>query len=227
MITDNQILTHKFQGYEFYFNSTPTAPILISEIFTDNYKILEKAVEFRPGDVILDIGACEGMFSIMLAKLFPFTRVIALEPILQTYLQMLSNIKLNNCTNIEAYNVGVGKKDQQKAILNISKKYSGGSTAFCTFVPADHYQEEVDIISLDNVFNLYHIERCRLLKSDMEGAEYDVLYSSTVLPRVDYMTAEFHMNSILTFQSRRMDALATWCGNQTNLIHVDFCRMAE
>jgi len=221
------LIIHESWGQKFCFGSTPTAPALISEIFSDNYKILEKAIEFGPGDVILDLGACEGMFSIMLSRLFPLTRIIALEPVSKTYSQMLHNIELNGCSNILAHNIGVGKKEQQKAILNISKEFSGGSTAFCTFVPLDHYQEEVNIISLDSVFDLYHIKRLRLLKIDIEGGEYDALYSSTILSRIDYMTAEFHMNRKLEFESRRADGLRTWVSNQTNLIHCDIIRMAE
>lgn len=83
------------------------------------------------------------------------------------------------------------------------------------------------LISLDEVFDLYSIDRCRLLKMDIEGAEYEVLYPSTVLPRVDYMTIEVHLNHRLDFQSRRPDGLIVWCANQTKLIHADACRMAE
>lgn len=221
------ILTHEFQSHKFSFLSTPTAPALISEIFSDCYEVLSKNIEFRPGDIILDIGACEGMFSIMMSKLFPFTRIIAFEPVSRTYAQMMQNIKLNGCTNIETCNMGIGKPNQHTVIFNVSKDFSGGSTAFCTFIPDDHDQIEINLMTLNDVFEMYKIDRCRLFKIDVEGSEYDALYFSTILSRVDYMTAEFHMNSILTFQSRRMDALATWCKNQTNLIHVDFCQMAE
>jgi FkbM family methyltransferase len=223
----NPILTHEFYGQKFYFNDTPTAPFLIKEIFSDNYKVLEKGIEFRPGDIILDIGACEGMFSIMMAKLFPQTRVIALEPVSGTYFQMIRNKGLNGCTNIEAYNVGIGKPGQHTITLNVSKGYSGGSSSLCTFDPINHYQIEVGLISLDEAFELYKIDRCRLLKMDIEGAEFDALYPSTVLPRVDYMTAEFHRNQRLDFLARRADALAVWCMNKTGLFHVELCSMAE
>lgn len=83
------------------------------------------------------------------------------------------------------------------------------------------------LMSLDEVFEKYGIDRCRLLKMDIEGAEFDVLYNSTVLPRVDFMTAEYHINQRLTYSSRRMDALATWCSGQTKLICVEMCKMAE
>ena len=73
----------------------------------------------------------------------------------------------------------------------------------------------------------YKIDRCRILKIDIEGAEYDVLYPSTILPRVDFIVAEFHWNSRLDFQTRRPAGLITWCNNQCKVIHVDVIRMAE
>jgi len=223
----DQVLTHEFRGQTFYFNDTPTAPTLIKEIFSDNYQVLEKGIEFKANDVILDIGACEGMFSIMMAKLFPMTRIIALEPVPQTYFQLVRNKGLNGCGNIEAFNVGIGKPGQHTVTMNVSKGFSGGSTVLCTFNPEEQYQVEVGLISLDDAFELYRIDRCRLLKSDIEGSEYDAFYGSTVLPRVDYMVIELHTNKRLEFMTRRMDAMATWLSNQTQLVHVDLCRMAE
>jgi FkbM family methyltransferase len=227
----DKVITHEFRGQTFSFADTPTAPALIVEIFSDNYNVLKHEVEsdldFRPSDVILDLGANEGMFSIMMAKLFPMTEVIALEPVPATYAHLLTNISLNGCANISAYNVGVGKPGQRTCIINVPHNHSGGSSSLFTFNPTDHYQVEVGLISLDDAFEMYGIDRCKLLKLDIEGMEHEVLYGSTVLPRVDYMVAEFHINRRLEFQSRRMDGLATWVGNQCKLIHVDYCKMAE
>jgi FkbM family methyltransferase len=227
----DKVITHEFRGQTFSFADTPTAPALIVEIFSDNYDAL-KAVEngtlsFSPGDVILDLGANEGMFSIMMAKLFPMTEVIALEPVPATYAHLLTNISLNGCANISSYNVGVGKPGQRTCIINVPHNHSGGSSSLFTFNPADHYQVEVGLISLDDAFEMYGIERCRLLKCDTEGAEYDIFYPSSVLSRVDYVVCEMHINRRLEFQSRRMDALATWIRNQSNLLHTDFCKMCE
>jgi FkbM family methyltransferase len=226
-MTTDQIITHEFQSHKFYFNNTPDAPALIAEIFADNYHVLNSKMEFRPDDVILDLGANEGMFSILLSKLFPLTRIISLEPVPRTYFQLVRNIGLNACTNISAYNAGVGKPGQHTSTLNVSKDFSGGSTSLCEYNPDHHFATEVNVMSMDEIFQMYKIERCRLLKMDVEGVEYEVLYPCTILPLVDFMVFETHMNRKLEYAGRRMDGLINWVSNRTQLLHVELCKMAE
>lgn len=222
------ILEREFRGQKFFFHETPEAPALIEEIFSDNYRVFESKMEFSTGDVILDIGANEGMFSILMSKMFPEARVIALEPVPRTYNSLLQNKLINDCPNLRPYNLGVGKPGQRTTELITNKNgASGGSTSFCTFNPEMHEKVEVGLVSLDEIFELYDIDRCKLLKVDCEGSEYDILYPSTVLSRVDYMAMEIHINQRLEYQARRADALAVWCANQTKIISVVYCKMAE
>jgi len=219
------MIEHAFQGHKFYFHETPTAPALIKEIFEDNYHVLQKGLVFRDGDIILDIGANEGIFSIMMAKLFPHTRVIALEPVPRTFYQMIRNIGLNGM-NITVLNIGVGA---ERGIQNmiVSKEFSGGSTGYCTFDPETHIKAEVDIYKLDDVFTVAGIDRVRLMKIDVEGAEHEALYPCTILDKVDYMVGEFHINKRLAAQGYSIDGLAKWVSERTELVHYESCYMAE
>jgi hypothetical protein len=54
-----------------------------------------------------------------------------------------------------------------------------------------------------------------------------VLYHSNVLPLVDYYVGENHINAALDYDGYRMDGLANWIANRTNIIHIEFCKMAE
>lgn len=200
---------------------------LINEIFSDNYQVLKSKIEFPSGSVIVDVGANEGMFSVLMSKMFPQTRILAFEPVPRTYYQLLHNIGLNGCADIEHYNIGVGKPGQKTVVLNVSKEYSGGSSSVCTFVPEDHDQVKVNLISLDEMFEIYKIDHCRLLKVDIEGMEYEVLKDTTILNRVDYMVIELHKNKRLESYVKKQKELIEWMGSQTKLISVDFCEMAE
>lgn len=221
------IIVHKFREREFYFNETPAMATLIKEIFSDNYKVLEKNLQFFPGDIVLDIGANEGVFSIFMSKLFPQTRIFAYEPVPSTYFSMVRNIGLNACVNITPFMCGVGKPGQDMAMIHMAPGWSGGASIKDTFNPKEHVQMPVVLVTLDSIFGTNKIERCRLLKMDIEGAEYDALYNTCVLPKVEEMVGEFHINSRLEFETRRIDGLVNWVKNQTNLVHVEYCRMNE
>jgi FkbM family methyltransferase len=217
-----------FRDHEFMFCPTPQAPAMIKEIFSDNYQVLAKGIEFRDGDVIIDAGANEGMFSILMSKLFPSTRIIALEPVPNTYYNLCNNINMNGCKNIEAFCLGLGRNNQPKTIMTVPNDLSGGSTAWCnTFEPENHTKVEVGLISLDAAFELYGIKSCRLLKMDIEGAEYEVLYGTEMLSHVDYLVMEVHINKKLEFESRRQDGLINWVAKQTKLLSYSLCKMAE
>ncbi|HHT9136786.1 MAG TPA: FkbM family methyltransferase [Candidatus Wunengus sp. YC60] len=226
---DNLIST-TYNNILFQFTNTPTSPQLIHEIFTDNYKIFERGLQFQPGDIILDIGANEGMFSIMMAKLFPFTRIIALEPVQKTFFTMIRNIGLNNVTNIHPYNLGVGGKSSKSEIIYCDKVYSGGSSMVVT--PNFEAQDivNIEVVAFDDIFDIRkfpEVNRVKLLKMDIEGAEYETLYNSTCLSRIDNMVAEFHINTRLESMGYDINELATWVGSKTNLVYFEKMRMAD
>ena len=226
---DNLIST-TYNNILFQFTNTPTSPQLIHEIFTDNYKIFSRGLQFQPDDIILDIGANEGMFSIMMAKLFPFTRIIALEPVQKTFFTMIKNIGLNNITNIHPYNLGVGGRSNKSEIIYCDKVYSGGSSMVVT--PNFEAQDivNIEVVAFDDIFDIRkfpEINRVKLLKMDIEGAEYETLYNSTCLPRIDNMVAEFHINTRLESMGYDINELATWVGSKTNLVYFEKMRMAD
>lgn len=222
----NEITKIEYKGHDFLFHKTVDSDALIQEIFSDNYKVIQRNIDFKPGDVILDLGANEGMFSILMKKIYPQCRVVAVEPVLRTFTQLVRNIGLNG-VDIDRYCLGVGKMGQKKEWLNVSKDHSGGSTSMCAYNPDHHIKTEIDIVGLDELFEIAKIEKCRLMKIDIEGMEYDALYSSTVLPNVQYVVGEFHFNNRLEFRGRRPDALATWVGNRCEFIHLVICNMAQ
>jgi FkbM family methyltransferase len=223
-----EVIKVNFRDHEFQFSPTKQAPAMIKEIFSDNYQVLAKGIEFRPEDIIIDAGANEGMFSIMMSVLFPQVKILAFEPVPATYFTLCSNIDLNECSNVMPYNFGFGRNNQPKTTMTVPNDLSGGSTAWCnTFEPENHTKVEVGLISLDAAFELYGIKSCRLLKMDIEGSEYEVLYGTEMLSRVDYLVMEVHINKKLEFESRRADGLLNWVARQTKLLSYSLCRMAE
>ena len=219
-----------FRGKKFKFNESPTAQALVNEIYSDNYRLFEKGIEFRADDIILDIGANEGMFSILMAKFFPTVKVIALEPVPRTFMQMIRNIALNDVMNIFPHCLGVGPSNWPEgnlAQMNVHRVFSGGSSLVDTFDPNQHEQVAVRLASIDGIKDLFKLNKIRLLKIDIEGGEYQALKGSKILKDVDYMVGEFHINQRLINQGHDIRDLATLCGSQTNLLYYESCKMAE
>lgn len=225
-----QLTTVKFRDIEFKFVTTPSTRDIINEVFSDNYTIFEKELEFKPGDIILDLGANEGIFSIMMAKVFPGIKIMAYEPVPRTFATLMKNIELNNLqlvNDIAPFNIGIGKDENNTFDMTVSKDHSGGSTAWCTFNPDHHISTKVIIKTLDSILSL--IPKVRLLKIDIEGMEYEALYPCTLLDRVDMIVGEFHINNKLKNVSPQYDPheLATYLGDKGKLVYYDKVHMAE
>ena len=216
----------EFKEKKFFFYRTPTAGALINEIFADNYKIFSQGIQFEDGDVILDIGANEGMFSIMMAKMFPMVKVVSFEPVPRTFFQMVRNIGLNGVTNIEPFNVGVGGNEVDlHAHMNVHKVYSGGSSLVDTYDPLTHDRVSAVLRPLDEIIMRHG--PIALLKIDIEGGEYEALHDCTKLADVKNVVGEFHINPKLQSKGYSIEGLAEFVKSKTNLIHYELCRMAD
>lgn len=221
---------YKDREIECKFFAGPSTETIVNEVFGDNYTIFEKELEFAPGDIILDLGANEGVFSIMMAKMFPGVKIIAYEPVPRTFYQLYQNLGLNELKlmdDVAAFNIGVGAEDSTDKTLIVSRDHSGGSTAWCTFNPAHHINTRVIIKSLDSI--LKDLPQVKLLKIDIEGMEYETLYHCTMLDKVEMIVGEFHSNNRLRAVSPQYDPneLATYLGDMGKLVYFERIPMAE
>ena len=144
--------------------------IVPKEILDDDYKL--RQIDFRPGDVVVDIGANIGIVALYLAKKHPAVRIIAIEPVPTTFRHLQENIGLNGVSNITALNCAV-TKDGRDLKMIVNPGHSGGSTGHLrNMTQPGHYNLTVQSRTLDGIFDEYVPGRCRLLKIDCEGAEY-------------------------------------------------------
>eukprot|EP01001_Neometanema_parovale_P008597 NODE_4866_length_1008_cov_106.306215_g4659_i0.p1 GENE.NODE_4866_length_1008_cov_106.306215_g4659_i0~~NODE_4866_length_1008_cov_106.306215_g4659_i0.p1 ORF type:complete len:293 (+),score=23.30 NODE_4866_length_1008_cov_106.306215_g4659_i0:83-961(+) len=153
-------------------------------------------------DVLIDVGANLGTFTVMLAKLFPQARILALEPAPATFALLCHNLRINNVTNVIAHNLAMtvdGRNasfwfrpewpgtsqvtPNQRAAMDLRRQ---GSRTAGTIMPT--YS-----ITLTQLLELHHVHHIRLLKMDCEGCEYEV---QDAIPNglVDYTCGEIHPN---------------------------------
>ena len=180
--------------------SSNTLDFVIREAMVgDEYKT--NNINFKDGDVVLDIGANVGAISIMLAKKYPFIKIYSYEAHPVNYQSLLKNIEENNVSNIEAFNYAVYSIDDDLINISLSYTNTGGSNSFIDpksrpdIYSLEHSNIEVPTISLDSIIKNNNIEKIKLLKMDCEGAEFDIFEHSKLIGEqtlVENMGVEIH-----------------------------------
>jgi FkbM family methyltransferase len=137
------------------------------------HTILEKNMTF------FDVGANNGYFTIYAAKRLPQGKVISFEPVSPVFQNLLFNIKLNNFTNITAYNLGLsdGEKDRLEIFTSDNDLYD----ALSTFYPTGERTKklgEIKLSALDTIAEELSLNSIDVIKIDVEGAELEVLKGS-------------------------------------------------
>jgi len=135
----------------------------------------------KPGEVMYDLGACEGRFSIYAA--LKGVRVVAFEPEEKNYLVFTQNIALNDISEnkLKAIHAGVGAKNG-KAIINIGQPWEGGHQKVIehgeirndlnfNFVE----QQEIHLVSIDSFVEEGKYPAPNYLKIDIDGSEMPFL----------------------------------------------------
>lgn len=125
-----------------------------------------------PGSVLVDVGANIGVFTVKAAKEVGIRGlVIAIEPFLETALQLSKNVRANGYSNVRVRNVCIGRATRHARLhLNKSKPNS-----FSLVPQGNAGSISVLSVSLDDLCRWEDLERLDYLKIDAEGAEVAVL----------------------------------------------------
>lgn len=127
--------------------------------------------KFSPHDVVVDIGAHIGSFSILAAS--QGTSIVAYEPVASSFALLKQNVDINGLP-VKIFNQAVFGQRKMENIFVRDFNY-GGSTFFKKNNPNFRDSEEVECITLDDVFEENHIRQCDFLKMDCEGSEVSIL----------------------------------------------------
>jgi FkbM family methyltransferase len=139
-------------------------------IISDAYEIktIKEFINLLKGkDLVIDVGAHIGKYTILAAKLSK--KVIAIEPNKENFTILERNIRLNRLNNVYALNLAAFNKNSKL------KLYIGDTSGqHSIFKKYGNYQS-VDGIKLDSLFKRLNIKKVDLIKIDVEGAEVQVL----------------------------------------------------
>lgn len=164
-----------------------TDMIVIKEIWEENvYEVSDW--RYNNGGVVVDIGANIGSFSIYSAA--KGATVYAVEPEPNNLQELKNNIDLNNMQD-QVYVLPYGISDYKGTA--VISDMGGGSTIKDESVNGT----EIEVMSLDIMFDLYHIKEVDVLKIDVEGSEVEIILGASKenLNKCKYITMEFDIRT--------------------------------
>ena len=158
---------------------------------TNVWMINEYEVEklnIKNNDVIMDIGAHIGLFSLLVSKFCYSGKIFCFEPNQENFDMLTSNISYNKLENIIPFNLAVTKNESEvKLFLDDDQSahsiFQNGKDAIT-----------VKSISLEKIFDRNNIDFCKVLKLDCEGAEYEIIDSlpKEYFNRIKNIIIEYH-----------------------------------
>ena len=125
--------------------------------------------------VFVDVGANQGLYSILSCKNQNCTKVFAFEPIKETFSLLEQNIKLNDVTdNVEIFNKAIDSANGLKSII-YDPKHSGSATI--AFIPNDNdLIEKIETVNKEFLNRIFDpIREAIHIKIDVEGYEPTVI----------------------------------------------------
>lgn len=152
----------------------------------------ENGAALQDNWMIIDIGAGLGDFTAYAAQRSPNGRVLAYEPFPGSFALLQQNVSLNQLCNVKATPCAIAEQPGSLA-LNIGL----GEAVQHSTTQAGVNTIEVQAITLQQVFDEHGLDRCDLLKMDIEGGEYAILrgVDASLLERVQRIALEYHDNT--------------------------------
>lgn len=125
------------------------------------------------GNIILDIGAHTGVYSLCSSVSNKSNTVLSFEPFFMNYARMSTNFKINNLNPNNLFMFAVGNNNQMTKIkinTNIHFLSSGGS-----IMGKEGFELPVQEISIDNFIKNEDKSKIGIVKIDVEGYEPNVI----------------------------------------------------
>jgi FkbM family methyltransferase len=135
------------------------------------------------GQTVMDIGANIGWYTLQIAATFPTTKVLAFEPIPNTYNYLRRNVELNQAVNVMIHNFGFWNKTDTLTFY-FYPEGSGNASIANVAEKKDARQIRCPVTRLDD-FVIEHDLRIDFIKCDVEGAEKYVFEGATQTIRRD------------------------------------------
>lgn len=130
----------------------------------------------KPGDVVVDVGANVGHWALHMSRwVQPTGRVIAVEPSPRCLKALERGVDVNAAANVSIVPAAAGALEGEAQLSgHLNPRHSGLGTL--TGPPGEHTPAvRVPVRPLSSLLNELDVDRCALVKVDVEGFEPEVL----------------------------------------------------
>jgi len=153
-------------------------------------------------DLVIDLGANEGFYTLKVKENNPHCRVIAVEPNPLAFEVLEKNVTSNGLTDVILVNKAVCDREGTMPFQIVPHVSAIGARDLSLQQRPWLKQEmirvvDVECMTLRHLFDEYGVDRVGVMKLDVEGMELDILKGGeTVLPRIERIVVECHSQEI-------------------------------
>ncbi len=174
VIRMNNLAQTKVGGFDFWYRREDR--FIGQRVALGKYEPYETLLmmgQVTKGDVIIDVGANIGYYSVLLAeKVGKIGKVYAIEPEKLNFEILKKNIESNKFKNVELVEAGAGDRSEERELEKSEKNYGdhriSKSPSASPRPPLTRGKEQiVEIVRLDDVIK----EKVNLIKIDTQGYE--------------------------------------------------------
>jgi FkbM family methyltransferase len=148
-----------------------------------------------PGDVVVDIGANWGLHTLYLSRLVGQNGlVVSIEPFPTNFAELEWHIQINDCRNVKALPIAISNADEEELFVPGGSPSTGSLASISSGSSIQGDPILVTAHKLDSVVKELGIERLKLVKIDVEGAEGKVLLGAqkTIESLRPYFVIDLH-----------------------------------
>lgn len=187
----------EYEGGQIYVDEMWSPLIMkgVSNFEQEKVRFIKEHI--RPGHTFIDVGACEGFFSLLAARFVGYGgRVIAIEPEQENYKRLHTSIRANGYHNIQTAPYAISSYDEHST-KKLWLAQQVGRHTLRESGPTDvdtHTSQDVAVMSLDATIKEMGIDEFDGgMKIDVEGEELRVLNGGRdTLRQCSYVAIDIH-----------------------------------
>jgi len=181
------VIFETFSGLKIKLRTRSTDLMALTNVWLVN-EYSRSSFRISDNDVIIDIGAHIGLFTLYASQYCKNGTIFCFEPVEENYNVLLDNIIQNKLKNVKPFKSAVTKSESTITI------YRNQDEAGHSMFSSTPHALKADSISLKKIIDENSIDQCDLIKMDCEGAEYEIIESLPLeyFKKISKMIIEYH-----------------------------------